>query len=512
MLRRRIFRMSGHLLKRSVLFAFWFAGTAGAVIVTPSLNISNARSADIIFYNPSGIAVPGHFQAVAGSQNLWTGLSGDRLLNHFAGLILPVLPRTSVGMQTHFFTSRLFQEGEISLCAARSFIDGKMAAGLSAGMVWRSYDVSEFDLVDVNDPLLSGDLSRAAFSCGFGILVRPMPCVTAGFSVNHLNRPDLSMQGSDYQQKPVFNAGIDIDSYLLKPGLDVTWRDGRMVCQLGIRQAFLDPGIDLFAGVHGSAGRIEDIFLRTGYYFRQWGVSWFYRYPVSALNTVTNGSHGLVLTCSPAIIPAGRFRPEIILMEPARAVMRQDIYPLDMAARHIHGISGIDVYLNGIIRKHWTYDERPPEIRIRESILLSEGGNHIRVIAFAGNDTRTMDINIRYRPSFAPPDMDVFSDVPSETDTGAVDLRVAVSDAHGLLRVILINNGRVVKRLDFNATRMVVKHTFQIPLSEGENSVILFAANDDQYTVKKFRITYKTPLSEDVLESPGDAVPSQYMN
>ncbi|MDZ7266879.1 MAG: type IX secretion system membrane protein PorP/SprF [candidate division KSB1 bacterium] len=68
-----------------------------------------------------------------------------------------------------------------------------LAVGLKAGVLTRSYDQSEFVLLDANDPVFARGRSKSALDLGVGLTFRPLSFVSFAFSRDHLNQPNLAL-------------------------------------------------------------------------------------------------------------------------------------------------------------------------------------------------------------------------------------------------------------------------------------------------------------------------------
>lgn len=113
----------------------------------------------------------------------------------------------ALGLNSRLFTTPIFQEMSFQINLARQF-PAKFAVGLSLGLLGISYDRSNFDLVDPDDPVFAGGTSRLQPDVGVGVTLLALRPLVIGFSANHLNRPIISLVDDNLRLEPTFSLGV----------------------------------------------------------------------------------------------------------------------------------------------------------------------------------------------------------------------------------------------------------------------------------------------------------------
>lgn len=462
-----------------------FAGTNGVQ------NSSYAYSYDVIYHNPAGIVFPGRSLASAGSRLLWLGLEGDRLVEGFGGVSQPLGKRHALGIRGTLFSSHLYREGNASLLLGRLFLGGRVGLGANANLRVVSYDEGRFQLVDEGDPLLAGSLSRTAFSYGFGVVLRPFGRLLLGASFDHVNRPDVSLTGTGVRMRSSVKAGITLDTYGWKPQVELCLRGEDLLVQGGLRRVFLNPSLDVFAGIDFSNGGKGDLLVQAGYFPGSFGLRYDYQFPLNQLSSVTWGSHSIVLLFSGGGRVSGSIRPTIELTKPIQPVVRNEVVNAEGVIFHERGVTHVDILRNGEVVRRLAFDEPQRSVLMKEAVPLVAGDNVIRIVARAGRDERAETIQTRYRPYLRPPRIEILSAVPVASDTSEYRLRAEITDPNGLDRVMVYNNSRKLRRYDLRGEKAAFSLDLAIPLHEGLNFIILFAANREESRYEQLEILFR---------------------
>ena len=256
-----------------------------------SYNASYYYNPDIIFTNPAGIAFSHRIQGSIGTQLLWPGLSGDNLTNSYSGLIFPSDSNNTLGLRCNLFNSNLSRQGNVSFLIGRTFSNEKLSIGINTNYLFYSYNTDEFYLVDENDPLLAGKLSKNAFSLGFGFLYNPNDWLSFGGSVDHINRPDISIEQTNFRKHPIFLLGTHVSYFPIVPYLNLQIINEDVLYNGGISRQFLNQQLCLDVGMNYIKSYQKDVFTKINIDFSSFRVTYKYLYPLSDLNTISWGSH-----------------------------------------------------------------------------------------------------------------------------------------------------------------------------------------------------------------------------
>ncbi len=119
--------------------------------------------------------------------------------------------KLSIGVQTQWFTTPLFQEGELRASISRQF-QKSFAFGFSLGLRGNGYNSDNFDLVDLDDPVFADGTFRFQPDLGIGVTWLPdfAPMVVA-LTVNHLNRPAVSLLDDAIQLDRQISLGVSFN-------------------------------------------------------------------------------------------------------------------------------------------------------------------------------------------------------------------------------------------------------------------------------------------------------------
>lgn len=185
---------------------------------------------------------------------------------------------------------------------------------------------------------------------------------------------------------------------------------------------------------------------------------------------------------------SGSVRPAIDVTESLRRVVRNESVKVGAAILHEVGLTSVMVSRNGEVVGHEAFDTPARSYLLDQAVPLAEGDNVIRIIARAGRDERTTMLRTRYRPYLIPPRIEILSSRPVTVDSSVYVLQAAVTDSNGLERVMVYNNSRLVERFDVRRKRTTMTIDLGIPLDEGTNTIIVFAANREESRYEQFEI------------------------
>lgn len=97
-----------------------------------------------------------------------------------------------VGCDLRYFSAGIYSELTGALLLSRR-IQNNISVGIKIGIGRYGFAKQDFNLVDMNDPLLTGSLAKTVLNFGFGAFWNPDRW-SVGLGIDHLNRPDIGRQ------------------------------------------------------------------------------------------------------------------------------------------------------------------------------------------------------------------------------------------------------------------------------------------------------------------------------
>ncbi len=97
-----------------------------------------------------------------------------------------------VGCDLRHFSAGIYSELSASLMLSRRILNN-LSFGIKIGLERHDFAKQDFNLVDMNDPLLNGNLTKTSLNLGLGAFWNPDRW-SAGIGIDHLNRPDIGRQ------------------------------------------------------------------------------------------------------------------------------------------------------------------------------------------------------------------------------------------------------------------------------------------------------------------------------
>lgn len=97
-----------------------------------------------------------------------------------------------VGCDLRYFSAGIYSELTGSLMLSRTLLNN-ISLGVKIGFGRFGFAKQDFNLVDANDPLLVGSLTKTSFNFGFGVFWN-QDRWSIGLGIDHLNRPDIGRQ------------------------------------------------------------------------------------------------------------------------------------------------------------------------------------------------------------------------------------------------------------------------------------------------------------------------------
>jgi len=192
-----------------------------------------------------------------------------------------------LGVDLRSFTASIYSEFEMNLLLGRK-ITGPLSLGLKLGMENRSFDSGQFNLVDLNDPLLtSGSMNRTTFNLGAGLYLRRGQ-LSLGVSLTHLNQPNIARDGESVLPREIA-VGVGYKFRLFEPAL--VWNDDGYYKTLGLH---VSANVTQLAAVRvgierGGPIRLEGLFNLS----RDSKLSYAVNLPTPTVGQVSRGTHQL---------------------------------------------------------------------------------------------------------------------------------------------------------------------------------------------------------------------------
>ncbi|HEY3296520.1 MAG TPA: hypothetical protein VGL38_13910 [bacterium] len=144
------------------------------------------------------LAMTSHHVGVAG------GLFSIR-----SGLISYHLPWQIRGaaVAAQFMKVGLYTQNDFRVSYGRR-VYGPISAGANIDVFTRGFDRSAFVMFDERDPVFAGGTNKTSMSLGLGMTVEPYRGMILGFSIEHLNQPDLALGSELFRQSMMASLGL----------------------------------------------------------------------------------------------------------------------------------------------------------------------------------------------------------------------------------------------------------------------------------------------------------------
>ena len=457
-----------------ILFSLlYFYNTNAQSLFT--LNSSYYNSPEITFHNPAPLAIIGKPNANVGIQILHAGFSEDNLRNNYLSYVQPIGSKTAFGLRGQFFTSNIFQRGNFSLLFSQKIYKDILAFGLNANFLTLGYDSDKFELFDFNDPIIENGTSQNTFSLGAGIFLQPVSKLCFGFSIDHLNEPDISINQSGVLKDKVINMGVSYSKFSLIPQVDFQIEGEVLLSQYGIRKSFFNNNLNIFAGYsqfNSSSG--SNIFTQAEFKIGDLGVVYNFQYSLeSDVSEFSSGSHLFGISYAKGKAKA-IILPEISLAEINHDI-RQPLLKLSGVASHSDGINYIELIRNKVLYGKLALKKKVKRKRFSGKLLLKEGNNEIEVVAHTKNSKRSERILVSFLP--LSPNIQIVSEANIQTRRKIYPLVAQVSDLIGLKKIQIIHNNILERTYSKFSDPKVFDISRRIKLKTGKNDIKIIASN-----------------------------------
>ncbi len=256
-------------------------------------NVANFHDPRALFTNPAALGVRENGLFVSGYQRPHLSLAGESFGTFYSGVGFNLSKAGAIGVNARWFQAPLFNTLRGGLSYAFPFKIGgkKIAFGVSAGMLSTSYDAEKFDLREQNDPLLSGGASKSSIDFGAGVTANVFKEFYFGLSVDHLNKPDISLAGGLAALENRFSFGAIYMHRALRPQFSLEREEGQTYFNFGLESWLLNERAMLRGYLQS-----EKMILGAAYRLQNWRLDFEYDYPTTSANEITNGSLHLTLS------------------------------------------------------------------------------------------------------------------------------------------------------------------------------------------------------------------------
>ncbi|MCI0696590.1 type IX secretion system membrane protein PorP/SprF [candidate division KSB1 bacterium] len=212
-------------------------------------------------------------------------------LNYFS-LVLPRWLPSELAFAAHVqsLSMPIYNQSYVSVAVSRRYRH-LFSVGLKAGMLSKSYDRNEFNLVDPDDPVFKDQKGFTRLDLGAGVTFWPMPAVSISLSSDHLNVPDVALGPRAFRLRVENHLALayhfgNVQTALTTQRDQQNWRAGGFVQVDDPARGFLRLGYDQL-GVQ-MEGRLQ--------LYGPMSLNYSLNYPTADLRGETSGSHefGLV--------------------------------------------------------------------------------------------------------------------------------------------------------------------------------------------------------------------------
>ena len=182
---------------------------------TYSANPANLNHPHILFTNPATPATAPE-RGYLGLKFIYPGaISGSAFAVRSTSLAASsrrlLDDKLALGVTVDHFGAPLYNETKVSLLAAKSW-NKRFSLGLGIGFVSRNFAVTDFNLVDSNDPVFSGGSSKTSPDIAVGFWGRVSDRLTTGVSLLHINQPNLAIGETKFTQSLEAYLGLQFDA------------------------------------------------------------------------------------------------------------------------------------------------------------------------------------------------------------------------------------------------------------------------------------------------------------
>ena len=285
-------------------------------------------------------------------------IDGDaaRFRLNYISLILPRWLPANLAFAGHAqsISMPIYSQSYVSVAVSRRF-HRQVSVGLKGGLLSKSYDQSEFNLVDPDDPLFRDHRRFTRFDLGAGVTFWPSPFVSVALSRDHWNRPNVALSQPAFQLQPENHIAVAFHFGSLSTAFVTQKREQGLF--VGGFVEMSDPELG-FARLN-----VDELAVQLEGRIRVRGplnLNYAFSYPTGDLRGETSGSHEFALvfefdrlTRLPRLDKSPEFRYEFQASsypEPsqARAHVRADVETLEIINQRLQRTVAADVPLHAL--------------------------------------------------------------------------------------------------------------------------------------------------------------------
>ena len=412
---------------------------------------SNYYEPHIIFSNPAGISLRASREGVFSSQLLFAGLGNDKLYNYYLGYSEPIGGFGVIAVRGFIFNSFLTNQSAFSVLYSKSFLDSRLSFAINFNLHYYSYDKDKFQLIDIDDPLLSEGTATSAFGVGLSTLYNPLTGLVFGLSLDNVNQPDISLQGGNARKPLIGNFGISYRIFNLVPEFDMryiyTSHRTETYYVFGLRQLLPNYNTNILMQYQQ-----DGVALGAAYSFNSFRLDYRYAYPLNELQGITSGSHQFTLSYSFGKDVRYPTSPVINLFSAKNTEIDTGSYLLQAQVEDRSGLKNIIIELIGKGVTRYDYTQKNTNVTIDIPISpLKKGMNEIKIIA--GNDSRqsseeikvVYDIAEKIPVIVSTPKIEILTPLQGETNASSLRIKLSVEFILELKDVIIKINDKSQK-------------------------------------------------------------------
>ena len=467
-----------------IVFTLMLAHSSAQSLIAP--NAANFKAPDIIFNNPAPISFIDNPFATIGIQLLHSGFSENSMRNNYLAYAHPITSTTALGLRLEYFSSDIFSSGNYSLFISQEIFEEILSIGLNTNWLHLGYDEENFYLFDQNDPIFKKGTTANSFSFGLGIFCQPVSGWYLGFSADHLNRPDLSIDHSGIKKDVVLNLGTAYHNALFTPQIDVRLTGEEFQVHTGLRKNVFNENLNIFAGYKHIGDGGSGIFAQLEFKFGDLGVLYNYNDIIGGeFAYAAKGNHqiGLFYTRTKrASLP--RIILDDILYDPHNP-------QLNIIGKVINedGLKYIVIRKNNQIVDKMEYKGNPKSETIEKIVFLDEGKNEIEIEAFGVNSSQKERMLVSFDPF--PPDIQLESKTNLQTNKEDYQLAFSTTDIVGLEEILVLHNDSELKKYQDFSDPNNTRYSIPLKLQSGKNNFKIIARNQWRDAEKEGWIDYR---------------------
>ena len=208
-------RCMNDLMRRYILVsaALWIYSLPSVVSSQQLIEANVADPTDMrsALINPAASSLT-HSHVLVGMKVFHGGFLNSNALgirNQFFNISLSDVPylHTGLSLSAYHLGTPIYAKTAFGLGMSKGFFD-KLYVGGKLEAIHSGFNEKEFDLVDENDPVFSQGTGKTVLSVGSGLLFCPSRTLNVGFSVHHLNQPNISLIDENVHESLLTDLGV----------------------------------------------------------------------------------------------------------------------------------------------------------------------------------------------------------------------------------------------------------------------------------------------------------------